>query len=106
MLLSAEIIDPPPPGLVCLPRTQEEIACAAEDVFRIDWPFNFGSLDSASHLKFLIVCTSVCPECALANDMVACRDAARKMRLAGVAMPAPLLALTALDPKFFEAQPQ
>jgi hypothetical protein len=32
-----------------------------------------------------------------ANDIRACRDAARKLRLAGVAMPPPLLALTALD---------
>ncbi|MYZ50517.1 hypothetical protein E4O86_22725 [Rhizobiales bacterium L72] len=44
---------------------------------------------------------------ALANagDQLACRAAARKMRLAGVAMPAPLLALAALDPKFYNAQP-
>ena len=34
---------------------------------------------------------------AAANDIRACRDAARKLRLAGVAMPPPLLALTALD---------
>ncbi|RUM95832.1 hypothetical protein EET67_20780 [Pseudaminobacter arsenicus] len=32
-----------------------------------------------------------------ANDIAACRDASRKLRLAGVAVPPPLLALTALD---------
>ncbi|MEE7456701.1 hypothetical protein MPAR168_01175 [Methylorubrum populi] len=36
-----------------------------------------------------------------ANDLAACRAAARSMRLAGVALPPPLLALSALDPKFF-----
>jgi hypothetical protein len=38
------------------------------------------------------------------DDMQACRDAGRKLRLAGVAVPPALLALTALDPKFFETQ--
>jgi hypothetical protein len=41
-----------------------------------------------------------------ARNQIACRDAARKMRIAGVAMPPPLLALTALDPKFYAPQPQ
>ena len=35
------------------------------------------------------------------NDQPACRAAARSMRVAGVIMPPPLLALAALDPKFF-----
>ena len=35
------------------------------------------------------------------NDILACQQAARKLRLAGVAVPNPLLALAALDPKFF-----
>jgi hypothetical protein len=39
-----------------------------------------------------------------ANDVQACRAAARAMRKAGVVMPAPLLALSALDPKFFAQQ--
>lgn len=39
-----------------------------------------------------------------ANDIQACRAAARAMRVAGVVMPAPLIALSALDPKFFVAQ--
>lgn len=34
-----------------------------------------------------------------ANDIAACRDAARKLRLAGVSMPSPLLALAALRPE-------
>jgi hypothetical protein len=36
-------------------------------------------------------------ELAGANDIAACQDAARKLRLAGAPMPEPLLALTALD---------
>jgi hypothetical protein len=36
-------------------------------------------------------------ELARANDIAACQRAARELRLAGVAMPPPLLALTALD---------
>ncbi|GJD74867.1 hypothetical protein [Methylobacterium goesingense] len=38
---------------------------------------------------------------AAANDQATCRAAARTMRVAGVIMPPPLLALSALDPKFF-----
>ncbi|MCJ2037340.1 hypothetical protein [Methylobacterium sp. J-068] len=38
---------------------------------------------------------------AAANDQVACRAAARAMRVAGVIMPPPLLALAALNPKFY-----
>jgi hypothetical protein len=37
-----------------------------------------------------------------ANDLAACREAARSMRVAGVVMPPPLLALSALDLKFFQ----
>lgn len=35
-----------------------------------------------------------------------CRAVAQEMRRAGISMPAPLLALAALDPKFFEARQQ
>ncbi|MDB5593932.1 MAG: hypothetical protein JWM36_893 [Hyphomicrobiales bacterium] len=35
-----------------------------------------------------------------AGDQLACRGAAQKMRRAGVALPLPLIALAALDPKF------
>lgn len=38
---------------------------------------------------------------AQAGDHASCRAAAREMRVAGVALPPPLLALSALDPKFF-----
>ncbi|WP_288588366.1 hypothetical protein [uncultured Methylobacterium sp.] len=41
---------------------------------------------------------------AASGDIQACRAAARAMRVAGVVMPAPLLSLSALDPKFFSAQ--
>jgi hypothetical protein len=37
---------------------------------------------------------------AQAGDIAACRDATRKLRLAGVAVPPPLLALAALDLKY------
>ena len=37
-----------------------------------------------------------------ASDLAACREAARSMRTAGVVMPPPLLALSALDLKFFQ----
>ncbi|GEP12171.1 hypothetical protein [Methylobacterium gnaphalii] len=37
---------------------------------------------------------------AAANDQSACRGAARAMRIAGVVLPAPLLALAALDPRY------
>lgn len=36
------------------------------------------------------------------NDLLACRAAAQQMRRAGVVMPAPLLALSALDPRLLE----
>lgn len=42
---------------------------------------------------------------AASRDVKACRAVARQMRTAGVVMPAPLLALAALDPKFFPAAP-
>jgi hypothetical protein len=43
---------------------------------------------------------------AVSNDQATCRASARAMRVAGVVMPPPLLALAALNPKFFaSAQP-
>lgn len=41
-------------------------------------------------------------EAAAANDQLGCRAAARTMRMHGVALPPPLLALAALDPKFYD----
>lgn len=38
---------------------------------------------------------------AAADDQLGCRSAARTMRMHGVALPPPLLALAALDPKFY-----
>jgi hypothetical protein len=47
---------------------------------------------------------------AAGGDPQACRDGTRRLRLAGVAVPPPLLALAALDIKFHrppaQAQPQ
>ena len=51
--------------------------------------------------KLSIVTVEEAESLAEGNDLVACRQAARELRLAGVAVPAPLLALAALDPKFF-----
>lgn len=42
-------------------------------------------------------------ELAAANDVAACQKAAREMRVAGVAMPPPLIALAALDLKHHQA---
>ena len=39
------------------------------------------------------------------NDLRGCRAVAQQMRRAGVAMPAPLLALSALNPRLLEAAP-
>jgi outer membrane protein OmpA-like peptidoglycan-associated protein len=41
-----------------------------------------------------------------ANNMEACREAGRRLRLAGVAVPPPLLALTALDLRFHQQAQQ
>jgi hypothetical protein len=38
------------------------------------------------------------------GDQKACRESIQKMRRAGVSLPAPLIALGALDPKFFRAK--
>jgi hypothetical protein len=40
---------------------------------------------------------------ARSNDIGACRSAAQQMRRAGVAMPAPLIALSAMSVKLLEA---
>jgi len=40
---------------------------------------------------------------ALGNNQRACRDTAQQIRRAGVKMPEALIALAALDPKFFDA---
>jgi hypothetical protein len=53
--------------------------------------------DTSSTPKDSVMSVSEAEELASANDIAACQDAARELRLAGVAMPPPLLALTALD---------
>ncbi|GJE44377.1 hypothetical protein [Methylobacterium soli] len=42
-------------------------------------------------------------DAARANDLQACRAIAQELRRAGVAMPAPLIALSAMDPRLLEA---
>jgi hypothetical protein len=54
----------------------------------------------ATVAKETILTVAEAQELAGTNDIRACRDAARKLRLAGVAMPPPLLALTALDLRY------
>ena len=53
--------------------------------------------DVTSTPKESVIDMAKAEELATANDIKVCQDAARKMRVAGVAMPPPLIALTALD---------
>lgn len=53
--------------------------------------------DGESAPKDPVLSVAEAEELASANDIAACQNAARDLRLAGVAMPAPLLALTALN---------
>jgi hypothetical protein len=45
-------------------------------------------------------------ELANSNNLEACQEAGRRLRLAGVAVPPPLLALTALDLRFHQQAQQ
>jgi hypothetical protein len=54
----------------------------------------------AAATKEAVLTLAQAQQFAAANDIRACRDAARKLRLAGVAMPPPLLALVALDLRY------
>ncbi|MFU0507023.1 hypothetical protein [Pseudaminobacter sp. NGMCC 1.201702] len=56
--------------------------------------------DVTSTPKESVITVEKAEELAAANDIAVCQKTARDMRLAGVAMPPPLLALTALDLKF------
>jgi hypothetical protein len=60
-----------------LPPTQAEI----DDVFHIDWALGTGNLDSSAYLEFLLVRSSACPECALAEDVVGCMRQLRMRQL-------------------------
>jgi hypothetical protein len=53
--------------------------------------------DTTSTASQAVLSLAEAEELARANDIAACQRAARELRLAGVAVPAPLLALTALD---------
>jgi hypothetical protein len=53
--------------------------------------------DTTSTASGQVLSLAEAEELARANDIAACQRAARELRLAGVAMPPPLLALTALD---------
>jgi hypothetical protein len=55
--------------------------------------------DASSTPKESVMTVTEVEDLAGANDISGCRDAARKLRLAGVLMPPPLLALTALRPE-------
>jgi hypothetical protein len=56
--------------------------------------------DVTSTPKESVITIEKAEELAAANDIAVCQKTAREMRLAGVAMPPPLLALAALDLKF------
>lgn len=56
--------------------------------------------EPASTPKTAVMTVAEAQKLAGAGDIAACRDAARKLRIAGVAMPPPLLALTALDLRY------
>lgn len=65
--------------------------------------------DGTTEPKFSVLSLAEAEELAQANDIGACQTASRELRLAGVAMPAPLLALTALDRQYHQpaaSQPQ
>lgn len=53
--------------------------------------------DVASTPKETVMTVEAAEQLATANDIAACQDMARQMRVAGVAMPPPLIALAALD---------
>ncbi|WP_183097254.1 hypothetical protein [Mesorhizobium sp. YM1C-6-2] len=56
--------------------------------------------DVTSTPKESIITVEQAEELAAANDISQCQNAARKMRVAGVAMPPPLIALAALDSQY------
>src|SRR5690606_38888224 len=59
--------------------------------------------DVTSTPKDSVLDVAKAEELAAANDMAGCQKAAREMRVAGVAMPPPLIALAALDLKHQQA---
>lgn len=56
--------------------------------------------DGKSVSKESVLSVAEAGSLAAANDIAACQTAARELRIAGVAVPSPLLALTALDLKY------
>jgi hypothetical protein len=56
--------------------------------------------DGKSVSKESVLSVAEAESLAAANDIAACQTAARELRIAGVAVPPPLLALTALDLKY------
>ncbi|MEO3433501.1 hypothetical protein [Inquilinus sp. CAU 1745] len=56
--------------------------------------------------KLEVMTVDQAEDLAAANDIQACKDAARELRLAGVAMPPALLALTALDLQYQQTESQ
>lgn len=56
--------------------------------------------DAKSVSKQSVLSVAEAGKLAEANDIAACQTAARELRIAGVAVPPPLLALTALDLKY------
>ena len=59
--------------------------------------------DVTSTPKESVITVAQAEELAAANDIAACQDTARQMRVAGISMPPPLIALAALDLQFQQA---
>lgn len=58
--------------------------------------------DETSTPKDAVSTVEAVEQLAAANDIAQCQEIAREMRVAGVAMPAPLIALTALDLQYHQ----
>jgi hypothetical protein len=61
--------------------------------------------DSTSTPKDAVIDMAKAEELAATNDIGACHKVAREMRVAGVPMPPPLVALAALDLKYHNQAP-
>jgi hypothetical protein len=64
-----------------LPPTQEEIARASDDEFRIHWSWGTVDFEASAYLEFLLVRSSACPECALAEDVGGCMRRLSQLRV-------------------------
>lgn len=66
-------------------------------------PAPLPAADVSSTPKESVMTVEEAEQLATTNDMAACHDMARQMRVAGVSMPPPLIALAALDLQYHQA---